>query len=438
MKKRSVFLIILFVLPILVAAYFIKVHQSGTQIHHTGRTPYSYNAAIGDGFLLYKDGIYIDGQYRYSALYKKDMHNGGDGKPALVTDDFFGCANIYQGDVIYIDTDYDIIKIDLSSGRKKTLVESNGKGITDMLAIDAKLYYIREKTEGIYCLFGLDMAGGEPGEIKKDVSPHYLYHICGCAGVISRDAEKFFVCDTEKGVIDEYENPEDEIQGFLADGTAVFHHQGMVYTKRNPESDRKKVLFEMEHIHRIIFHPDEIMAVTLNEYGLMEIYSYSFEEGKLRKIMNADTLPEDFDDACIVCVPSGGEDAVELIDRENMGITKLYMPDRPEKTAAGDEKQDDGGKLPEKAYSEAVSEEDLQILEGLLKDYYKNGFPYDLISYKIAEDNYKGYEYYEDYDVGNILIFKVRTTHEGDGLYRTIIFGRDDTETDWKRLNEGY
>ena len=47
-------------------------------------------------------------------------------------------------------------------------------------------------------------------------------------------------------------------------------------------------------------------------------------------------------------------------------------------------------------------------------------------------------KYYEEYEVGNIIIFRVRTEHEIKGIYRYIVFGRDNRNDDWKRINEGY
>lgn len=92
----------------------------------------------------------------------------------------------------------------------------------------------------------------------------------------------------------------------------------------------------------------------------------------------------------------------------------------------------------EKDYSGSISKEDKKELERLLKDYYDNEFLYKLIEFQIVDNNMPEYQYYEEYEVGNIIIFKVRTEHEIKGIYRYIVFGRDNRNDDWKRINEGY
>ena len=92
----------------------------------------------------------------------------------------------------------------------------------------------------------------------------------------------------------------------------------------------------------------------------------------------------------------------------------------------------------EKDYSGSISKEDKKELERLLKDYYENEFLYKLIEFQIVDNNLPRYKNYKEYEVGNIIIFRVRTEHEIKGIYRYIVFGRDNRNDDWKRINEGY
>ena len=91
-----------------------------------------------------------------------------------------------------------------------------------------------------------------------------------------------------------------------------------------------------------------------------------------------------------------------------------------------------------KDYSGSISKEDKKELERLLKDYYENEFLYKLIEFQIVDNNLPRYKNYKEYEVGNIIIFRVRTEHEIKGIYRYIVFGRDNRNDDWKRINEGY
>lgn len=107
-------------------------------------------------------------------------------------------------------------------------------------------------------------------------------------------------------------------------------------------------------------------------------------------------------------------------------------------TSSTSDQKENQMEIVEKDYSGSISKEDKKELERLLKDYYDNEFLYKLIEFQIVDNNMPEYQYYEEYEVGNIIIFKVRTEHEIKGIYRYIVFGRDNRNDDWKRINEGY
>ena len=77
-------------------------------------------------------------------------------------------------------------------------------------------------------------------------------------------------------------------------------------------------------------------------------------------------------------------------------------------------------------------------LERLLKQYYKNNFPYPLVTFRVADNNHSAYRYHTEYSPGNILIFEVQTEHESGDLYRHITFARKDADAEWKFISEGY
>ena len=92
-----------------------------------------------------------------------------------------------------------------------------------------------------------------------------------------------------------------------------------------------------------------------------------------------------------------------------------------------------------KRYADSLTQEEIEHVEELAREFYETSFPYELVSIELSSDSNVAYRYYEEYEPGNIIIFKVKTTHEGDGsLYRDIVFGRDSMESEWERLNEGY
>ena len=94
---------------------------------------------------------------------------------------------------------------------------------------------------------------------------------------------------------------------------------------------------------------------------------------------------------------------------------------------------------PEKGnYKEKVSEEEKEKLEQLLVKYYKEKIPYPLVSYHVSENDNPDYQE-RKMPPGNILIYWVKTEHEGEGsLYRHITFVRENENAEWQVLGEGY
>ncbi len=91
-----------------------------------------------------------------------------------------------------------------------------------------------------------------------------------------------------------------------------------------------------------------------------------------------------------------------------------------------------------KNYSQALSEQQLQQVKDMAKKYYENEFSYDLLSLKIAENDCHWYYDYPQYQQGNIIIFKAETSHSGEGIYRYIVFAKENVNEQWKQINEGY
>ena len=75
----------------------------------------------------------------------------------------------------------------------------------------------------------------------------------------------------------------------------------------------------------------------------------------------------------------------------------------------------------------------------MAEDFYSGeSFPYDLLSIRVADDSDPVYQYYPEYEPGNIIAFLAETTHAGRGTYRCILFARKDKDESWERINEGY
>ncbi len=115
-------------------------------------------------------------------------------------------------------------------------------------------------------------------------------------------------------------------------------------------------------------------------------------------------------------------------DSENVPVEKLSEEETSEQTV-----QKQNG-----SYLEALSDEELEEARNLAEKFYTEEFSYDLISLKPADDTDSLYRNNTDYKPGNIIIFMAETTHAGEGIYRKIVFAREDSGSEWTQINEGY
>lgn len=124
---------------------------------------------------------------------------------------------------------------------------------------------------------------------------------------------------------------------------------------------------------------------------------------------------------------SKAESMTNTTNSANMGMTDTTREDMIESDSPSEETL---------TYSEALSEEEIKDLQQMAEDFYNNDFPYDLISIKPMDDD-KDRMLYEGYAPGTVFGFWAETTHAGEGVYRMIIFGKND-QGEWERINEGY
>ena len=105
--------------------------------------------------------------------------------------------------------------------------------------------------------------------------------------------------------------------------------------------------------------------------------------------------------------------------------------------------QDDGkkefsvGNIQEGDYKNAISDDELNDLLKIITEYYQNKLSWELVDYRIADNDHSFYQLYKDYELGNIIVFEVHTTNNPSGLYRAIGLGRKKNSTNWEILNEG-
>lgn len=315
MKKKIYLLAILFILFVVMVLFLFrtgpKLPDGNIRNYFLGKTPHSFLFTFCDEGLLFKDDVKIQDSFEFQGLYFNNLK----GKEILLADNYYCSVNYYDDSVYYIDNNFNIRKVDVNTQSSNIVVQENGNSIKDILIIDDIMYYIQDKGSEKFSLFGYNLSTGKVKEIAEGISFHYLYDYCGSAGVIIKESNKFAICSYEKGVEKLFDNLEYEIQGFLPDQSIVYYDDG-VYCKKNFDDENSELLFECDNISRIIFHSNEIIFSTIDEYGLIEVYLYNFEEKKYSKIANSSYEIRDFNDEYIACGSDDGLGSVNLIDRK--------------------------------------------------------------------------------------------------------------------------
>lgn len=446
MKNWKKCVLIIVVIFLIGSGYFIlQPNNVNTEkIYKLGKTPHSYQYTFGKNILLYKDNVVKNEESKFSGLYYKKLNKDNANSDKLLTDSYYGCANIYGNNIIFIDEKFNIVKNNLKTGEEETLVKCNQYSIQDALVIEDTLYYIQETEEDVFSLYTLNLKDKQKKILVKNINPHYLYYYMGNVGVISKKKNKLVICNMIDGIVKKYENQKYEIQGFLEDGTVVYYEDGKVCAKQSLESDKIEILYENNNIYRIILQPEEMLICTLDEYGLLEVYIYNFMKKEINKIANANTVPRDFNEDYIVCASEEeGIGGIELIERKSGRISMIErkkkvenIPEITKDTTKGNIEEKD---IQKTNYKEQISEKEMELIETLLKKYYEEEMPYDLVNYHVADNSHFAYQYHQEYSPGNILVYEVQTDHEAGGdVQRHIIFARKDLEADWKCIGEGY
>lgn len=433
--------------------YYINNNGNSTVKEHLlGKTPHSSQGTFGEDFVLYKDYVLKNDEKAFRGLYRCNLNDSRDSgtQPQLLSDSFFACANIYQDKVIFINDECKIQQINMEGNNSKILYDNNGKEIMDALIVDDCLYFIAAYDENVCHLLALNLTNNIQKQIIENINPHYLYHYGDGVAVITRDNDFIVKCNFDNGVIEKYSAPENEIQGFFNDGTIVLAQNDGIYQLKNFYSDKKKVILQIEDIYRIIMHTDELLVCTLDNYGLMEIYIYDFASKKTAKIANANATPLDFNKEYIICSDAGlGVGVPELINRrtgefENIVANSAKQDDEKkeqsdEKPEQDDEKKDLSlGTIGEGDYKNAVTEDECNDLLNIITEYYQKNLSWDVVDYRIADNDHSFYPLYKDYELGNVIVFEVHTTSNPTGVYRAIALGRKNNNAKWEVLNEGF
>lgn len=90
-------------------------------------------------------------------------------------------------------------------------------------------------------------------------------------------------------------------------------------------------------------------------------------------------------------------------------------------------------------YSEALTEDEIAEITELAEKWYSENFAeYELISIESETEAYYTESHARGFDPGEIIIFKVKTTKEGeDDRYRHCVFVKDESG-EWQFKTEGY
>lgn len=125
----------------------------------------------------------------------------------------------------------------------------------------------------------------------------------------------------------------------------------------------------------------------------------------------------------------------ELIKRRTGEFENIVTNDA--KDEQDDEKKEFlSGTIEEGDYKNAISDDEINDLLKIITEYY-NELSWEIVDYRMADNDHSLYQLYKDYELGNIIVFEVHTTYNPSGPYRDIVLGRKKNNTKWEVLNEG-
>jgi hypothetical protein len=88
-------------------------------------------------------------------------------------------------------------------------------------------------------------------------------------------------------------------------------------------------------------------------------------------------------------------------------------------------------------YKNAISDDDLDDLLKTITEFCQENLSCEIIDYRIADNDHSLYPLHQDYEPGNIIVFEVHTTRDGD-VYRTFMLGRENDKAKWEVITEGF
>jgi hypothetical protein len=88
-------------------------------------------------------------------------------------------------------------------------------------------------------------------------------------------------------------------------------------------------------------------------------------------------------------------------------------------------------------YKNAISDDDLDDLLKTITEFCQEKLSCEIIDYRIADNDHSLYPLHQDYEPGNIIVFEVHTTRDGD-VYRTFMLGRENDKAKWEVITEGF
>lgn len=325
MKKIIKWLVLLsiFATLSLYIAYRFNNIEKGEE-YERGKTPGCYFVTFSGDQLIYKDDVLFDGNYENRGLYIKSIYTDYESEDdLLLSNDFYMCVNIYKDWVYFLDTENNLQKVKFDGSIEECVIRGESGYISDVLILNDILYFIRSNEFEKSSLYAMELYNNEIKEVVEDIDFKYLYDYCGSACVISRDNEKVIMYNHQSGHKQVYDNLDTEIQGFLLNGAIIHYSRDKIIIRDSFETENDEVIVELENIYRIIVHHDDMVIATANQYGVIQIYEYSFKKDKLKRIAIANYPPRDYNDKFIVCFSDTGHGNVELIDRKS-GEIKIF------------------------------------------------------------------------------------------------------------------
>lgn len=305
----------------------VPTSQADRQTYSLGRNPFSTEIVAANGTVYYKSlALYNSGEdgtlreYRYMGLSKKASASD---TPDLIYDRFNFGLNVYKDTLYFIDTEYQLIQYDSTTGEAGRFRQDNTKAVQDALVINDALYFIEESdTQGEYQLKCYDLLTGEETMIAENISWEQLNHYQENVMVRSTDGTPQVYSAENHELLEVGPFEDMEVLQILDNGKVIGYSKGTFY-ECDLNGSQKRELFSASQIYNVIITQDNIYYSTVDEHAYTQTFAYSFSENKTETINTTEYPIMGYSDSILYCSGTAGSGYLYSLDTRT-GVEEVF------------------------------------------------------------------------------------------------------------------